>query len=76
VGLIPTGGAMQPEQATELVTKWSATGFLRDVKQQHLQRAAERLEAAWRRVTGGHSRDALDEELASMTRDGLFSCTK
>lgn len=72
VGPIPTGGAMQPEQQSEVVKKWVASGFLKGVKQQFLQRCAERLEKAHRLTVGGHNRDAIDRELAMMSREGLF----
>jgi hypothetical protein len=63
---------MQAADASELVNKWLATGFLRGVKQHQLQRAAERLEAAHRSTAGGHNRDALDRELAALGREGFF----
>jgi hypothetical protein len=63
---------MQEGQAPELVTKWLVTGFLRGVKQHHLQRAAEWLEVAQRRSLGSHDRSALDAELLAMSREGLF----
>lgn len=56
----------------ELITKWTTTGYLRDIKPQFIQRAAERLENAQRQSCGGYNRDAFDKALEAMEREGYF----
>lgn len=62
---------METEQ--DVVLKWSITGFLRDVNPKHIRKAAERLEAAARQMTGSCNWSLLDNELVAMHREGLYS---
>ncbi len=64
-----------PENNT-LVQKWTWTGFLRGIKSQYLQQAAERLEAAQRRCLGTYSLQAYDDTLQAMDRDGYYEPVK
>ena len=57
---------------SELVQKWSMSGFLHGVKQQNLQRVAERLEAAQRAQITYQRNDLLDKELSALEREGMF----
>lgn len=61
------------QEQSQIVQKWTNTGFLRDVKPHLVELAAERLEASQRGVRGGYSATALDTELQALDREGYFN---
>ncbi len=69
-GATPPGAENDADDA--LIVKWSRTGLLKGVQAAQLHRCARRLERALGTRLRWQDLEALDRELASMDREGLF----
>lgn len=63
----------QYDYSTELVSKWTQSGYLTGVSNDDLTRVAQRLEAAYRRTLGQSGDDgAVHKEITSLRREGYY----